>query len=349
MTVLIYGATGYTGKLIAEGAKAAGVDPLLAGRDPNKVKAVAERLGLPWTAFVLDDQAALDKALQAVKAVLHCAGPFSATSKPMVDACMRNGRHYMDITGEIDVFEACAARSAEARDRGVMLLPGVGFDVVPSDCLAAHMAKRLPGARRLSIAISGMGKASRGTAKTMVESLGTGTRVRRGGAIVALPKAPLRDFDFGKGPALCVGVSWGDVSTAWRSTAIPDIDVFFEAAGPIKRMATAGSLTQWFLRQGWVKRIIKGQVDRMPEGPSDGERAAGEHILVAEIADARGTILRSRLRTPEGYSLTRDTALAIARRICDGEIKPGFQTPSLAFGADFIVGFAGCKREDAEA
>ena len=159
----------------------------------------------------------------------------------MLDACLRTGRHYLDITGEIDIFELCASLGPQAKAKGVMLLPGVGFDVVPSDCLAAHMARRMPAAKRLTIGISGMGKASRGTAKTMVESLGSGTRVRRGGKIVSLTKAPTRMIDFGEGLKLSVGVSWGDVATAWHATAIPDIDVFFEAVGPIKSMANAGA------------------------------------------------------------------------------------------------------------
>jgi short subunit dehydrogenase-like uncharacterized protein len=347
--LLIYGATGYTGKLVADAAKAQGLNPVLAGRSEAKVRPIAERLGLTWRAFALDDAPSLDRALAEVAAVLHIAGPFSATSKPMVDACLRTGRHYLDITGEIDVFEACAARSAEAKARGVMLLPGVGFDVVPSDCLAAHVARRLPGAKRLTIGISGMGKASRGTAKTMVESLGTGTRVRRGGHLVSLPKAPSRQIDYGQGPTLSVGVSWGDVATAWHSTAIPDIDVFFEAAGPIKRMANAGALTQWFLRQGWMKRFLKGRINAMPEGPTDAERAASSHVLIAEASDARGNAVRSRLATPEGYTLTSRAALSIAQKVCSGQFKPGFQTPSLAYGPDLILEFDGCRREDLNA
>lgn len=347
--LLIYGATGYTGKLIAAAAKAQGATPILAGRNAAKVQPLAEKLGLPWLVVDLADGPGLDRALNQVKAVLHIAGPFSATSKPMVDACLRTGRHYLDITGEIDVFEACAARNAEAKTKGVMLLPGVGFDVVPSDCLAAHVARRLPQAKRLTIGISGMGKASRGTAKTMVESLGTGTKVRRGGGIVSLPKAATRQIDYGQGPALSVGISWGDVATAWHSTAIPDIDVYFEAVGPIKRMATAGRLTQWILSQGWMKRFLKGRIDKMPEGPTDAERAASSHVLVAEATDARGNTVRSRLRTPEGYTLTSKTALEIARRVCAGEVKPGFQTPSLAFGADLILDFDGCLRDDLNA
>jgi short subunit dehydrogenase-like uncharacterized protein len=346
LNVLVYGATGYTGKLIAQRAKARGLAPILAGRNPAKVKAVAEPLGLQWQAFDLANTAKLDQALHDTAAVLHIAGPFSATSKPMVEACLRTRRHYLDITGEIDVFEACAAQSAAAKTAGIMLLPGVGFDVVPSDCLAAHVAKRLPNAKRLAIGISGMGKPSRGTAKTMVESLGSGTRVRRGGTIVNLTQSPVRTFDFGQGPSEAVGVSWGDVATAWSSTAIPDIGVFFEAKGAIKNMAKMGAFARWLTSLSVVKSFLKSRIDAMPEGPTDAERAAASHVLVAEAQDARGQIVTSRLRTPEGYTLTAETALTIAEKVVTGEFKPGFQTPAMAYGPDFILNFAGCTRED---
>ncbi|HAH10027.1 MAG TPA: saccharopine dehydrogenase [Alphaproteobacteria bacterium] len=345
-SVLIYGATGYTGQLVAAHAKDLGLPVVIAGRNLGKTKSLAEKLGLPWAAFALTDTQRLDAAVAAAHTVLHLAGPFSATAQPMVEACLRHGRHYLDITGEIDVFEYCASRGAEARAKGIMLMPGVGFDVVPSDCMAQHMRTRLPDARRLTLAISGMGKASRGTAKTMVESLGQGTKVRRGGQIVALPRAPMRNVDFGDGPKPCVGVSWGDVATAWHATAIPDIEVYFEAQGPVKRLASMGALMRWLGRQRWVQSLLKRQIDRMPEGPTPEERANTTHIIVAEASNASGRTVTSRLRTMEGYSLTRETAVAIAARVLSGQFKPGFQTPSLAFGADFVLGFAKSERID---
>jgi len=165
--VLIYGATGYTGKLVAERAKAIGMTPILAGRNADKVRAVAERLGFEWRAADINDPAALDRALAGIEVVLHIAGPFSATSRQMADACIRNKAHYLDITGEIAVIEALASRSNEAAAAGVMLMPGVGFDVVPSDCLAARVAGRVKNPTKLTLAIGGLEKASRGTlAKT---------------------------------------------------------------------------------------------------------------------------------------------------------------------------------------
>src|SRR4051794_18424495 len=138
-TFLLYGAYGYTGELITRFAAERGLKPILAGRSKEKTAEIAERFGFEYRVFGLDETVMLDAVLEEVDVVLHCAGPFSLTSRPMVEACIRNRKHYTDITGEIAVFEACAARDKQARDAGVMLMPGVGFDVAPSDCLALHL------------------------------------------------------------------------------------------------------------------------------------------------------------------------------------------------------------------
>ncbi|MEQ8748054.1 saccharopine dehydrogenase NADP-binding domain-containing protein [Pyruvatibacter sp.] len=348
-TFMIYGATGYTGKLTARMAAQKGLKPILAGRSAAKLQAVAEPLGLEWAALSLDRPKALDKALADVDAVLHIAGPFSATSKPMLDACLRTKTHYLDITGEIDVFEACAARDAEARKAGIMVLPGVGFDVVPSDCLAAHMKRRMPEAQRLEMGIAGMSNLSHGTAKTMVESISTGTRVRRGGAIVALSKPPRRTMDFGSGESKAIGVGWGDVSTAYHSTGIPDITVYFEASKDMERMAGLGSAARWIMGTGPVQRFLKKQVERLPEGPTDEQRASSHAILIGEATDGAGNVVRTRLDTPEGYTLTAHSGLAIALRAANGDFEAGFQTPSNAYGADLILDFDGVTRADLNA
>src|SRR6516162_7830614 len=188
-TILIFGSTGYTGKLIAKAAVARGARPILAGRNLDKVKAVADPLGLTARAFDLSEPARIDAAIKDISALLCAAGPFSATSRPIADACLRNRVHYLDLTGEIDVFEALAARDAEAKARGVTLLPGVGFDVVPSDCLAAHLKRRLPDAKDLKLYLSLGANMSRGTAKTMIEAIAARTRVRRDGRLVTSARA----------------------------------------------------------------------------------------------------------------------------------------------------------------
>ncbi len=347
--IMIYGATGYTGKLTARTAKAQGLSPVLAGRSAEKVKAVAEPLGFTWRAFDLSDSKAIDKGLEDVAVVLHIAGPFSATSKPMADACIRGGVHYLDITGEIDVFEALAGRDAEARRAGVMLLPGVGFDVVPSDCMAAHMKRRMPDATDLKMYIGGLGSVSRGTAKTMVEGIAQGTRVRRGGKIVTLARPSEATCDFGQGEKPTMAVSWGDVSTAFYSTQIPDIEAHFEAVPQMKAMMGLPGFVKAFMGLSFMQGFLKRQIDRQPEGPTDEQRRAGHSIVVAVATNAKGERATSRLRTPEGYSLTAETGLAIAKRVAAGDFKPGFMTPSLAYGADFVLAFDGVTREEINA
>lgn len=346
---LIYGATGYTGKLTARTAKEKGLSPILAGRNEHKVKAVAEPLGFQYRAFDLSEREKLDAALNEVDCVLHIAGPFSATSRLMADACLRTGTHYLDITGEIDVFEGLAARDADAKAKNVMLLPGVGFDVVPSDCLAAHMKRRLPDAVQLKLFIGGLGNVSRGTAKTMVEGIDKGTRVRRDGKFVTMSRANEDSVDFGEGAKRTIGVSWGDVATAYHSTEIPNIEVHFEALPQLAAAQRMPSFMKTIMGWPFVQGMLKAQIDRMPEGPSDAERERGRAVLIGVATNAKGEQRRSRLTTGEGYSLTALTGLEIARRVVSGEFKPGFQTPSLMFGPDFILDFPNVRREDLNA
>lgn len=343
---MIYGATGYTGKLVARTAKALGMQPLLAGRNEARLKSVAGQHGFEYQAFGLDDTAALTSALSQVDAVLHIAGPFAHTSKPMLDACIKTKTHYLDITGEIDVFEACAARDAEAREAGIMVLPGVGFDVVPSDCLAAHMKARMPDAVELTLAIAGLGYMSRGTAKTGVESIGLGTRVRREGEIVSVAKPPRRDFDFGQGPKHGIAIGWGDVSTAYHSTGISNITVFFEASPQLEQMANLGGFKRWLASRAFMQKRLKARIDAQPEGPTDAERRAGNAVLLGEAVNAAGDRVVSKLQTPEGYTLTAMTSLETVRRVLGGQFQPGFQTPSRAYGGDYIAEFDGCTLQD---
>jgi short subunit dehydrogenase-like uncharacterized protein len=264
----------------------------------------------------------------------------------MADACLRNRVHYLDITGEIDVFEALAARDAEARARGVVLLPGVGFDVVPSDCLAAHLKRRLPDATHLKLYLSLGANMSRGTAKTMIEAIAAGTRLRRHGRLVTRTQAEEGSCDFGKGEKPTVQVSWGDVSTAYHSTGIPNIGVQFEALPAIRRMTQTPAFIKSFLGLGFMQSFLKAQVDRMPEGPSEATRRAAQAVIVGEARNSEGQSVGSRLRTPEGYTLTALTAFDAAKRVATGVVETGFQTPSRVFGADYILSFDGVTRDD---
>ena len=344
---VIYGANGYTGELIAREAARRGLRPVLAGRRAEAIAPLARELGLDHIAVALDDAPVLDALLGGRTLVMHCAGPFARTSGPMVAACLRSRAHYLDITGEIPVFEACAAQAAAARDRGVMLLPGTGFDVVPSDCLAAHLKARLPSATRLALGFEVTSSPSHGTALTAVENLHRGGLVRRDGKLTPVPPAyKSRVIDFGRGPRTAVTIPWGDVATAWHSTGIPDVEVYMAAPKAMRRMLRVARVVRPVLGLGIVQRALKAAIDRRPPGPSAEERASGRSLLWGEASDGATTVV-SRLQAPEGYALTVQTALAAVERVLAGGAQPGFQTPSRVFGADFILGIAGVSRTDA--
>ncbi len=344
---LLYGANGYTGALIAREVVARGHRPVLAGRNATAVSALARELGLESRAFSVDDAGALRSNLTGMALVLNCAGPFAHTAGPMAEACLQTGTHYLDVTGEIAVFEMMARRDEAARAAGVMLLPGVGFDVVPSDCLAAHLKRRLPTATKLAMGFQMSGGLSRGTATTMTENAHRGGAVRRGGVLTPVPAAwRTRTIDFGRGPVTAMTIPWGDVSTAWYSTGIPDVEVYAAAPLGTRVAARLSRYLGWALGSRPVQRWLKRRIQARAPGPTDEQRARGQSLLWGEVRDERGATVVARIRGPEGYTLTALTALAVVSRVLAGEAPPGFQTPSRAYGADFILEVPGIERAD---
>jgi short subunit dehydrogenase-like uncharacterized protein len=343
---LIYGANGYTGELITRYAVERGMRPILAGRNAIAVEALAKKHHLDYRVFSLEEKDRVDAALNEVDMVLHCAGPFSITSRPMVEACLRNQKHYTDITGEIAVFEAAAALDQKAKDAGVMLMPGVGFDVVPSDCLARHLKDRLPTANRLSLALYGMGRISHGTQATMTMNVGRGGAIRKDGKITPVPAAwKTREIDFGEGVVKRgVTIPWGDVATAYYSTGIPNIEVFTVVPPAQLKMLKASRYIGWLLATKPAQNYLQKQIP--PGGPSDEERAKGRTLLWGEASDANGNRIESRMQGPEGYTLTAIAALNIAQKIMEGNFQPGYQTPAKAYGADLVMEIDGVRRED---
>ena len=345
---LVYGSYGYTGQLIVELAIKEGMHPLLAGRDEKKLRAQAEKYNLEYRAFSLDETAKLDSALLEVDAVLHCAGPFVLTFRQMADACIRTKRHYVDISGEIEGFEALVKMSDDAKKANIMLLPGGGFDVVPSDCLAAYLKGRLPTATHFRLFIRGVGGGvSRGTARSGAENMHRQGRIRKAGKIVQVPPAwQVLEQDFGRGPVKVVSIGWGDVSTSYHSTGVPNIETYFavkspailllrltRAIGPLIYTRPVRNFLKWVI--GWAN----------PHGPSPEQNKNGFNLMVGEMRDG-DKVVRAKLRTPEGYRITALTTVEIMKRILKGDYKPGFQTPSLAYGMDFIMQFEGVERED---
>ena len=340
MEWMIYGANGYTGKLVVEEAVKRGLRPVLAGRNADALRELAAPHGLPVRAFGLDDAHVVEKNLHGMGLVLHCAGPFSATCAPMLEGCLAEGVHYLDITGEIDVFAHCHAQHARASEKGIVVIPGSGFDVVPTDCLAAMLKRDLPTATSLVLAFEAGGGPSPGTAKTSVEGLGKGGRARIDGVLTRVPLAwKTRTFERDGEPRFAMTIPWGDVYTSFVSTGIPNVEVYMgvppATAKRLRRMRMLGPLLDTGLVQGWLKR----QVEKRVKGPSDSTRGKTGCVVWGEVRDAEGRELKRRLRTPNGYAITVTAALGIVARLREGVPPPGgYYTPSKLMGADYVLG-----------
>lgn len=344
--IIVYGAYGYTGELIVRKCQELGVKPLLSGRNESKLKPVAEKYDLPYKVASLET-GDLDALLTGAKVVIHAAGPFIHTSKPMVEACIRNKVHYTDITGEIAVFAQASKYDQQAKDAGVMLLPGTGFDVVPSDCLAAHLKTRMPEADDLVLAFYGTGRASRGTSLTVVEGLGMGGTIRENGKIKQVPDAyDVKRFDFGPHNMTAVTIPWGDVFTAYFSTSIPNVKVYMGLPEKVIGSMKWGRWFGWLMRSEFVKKRARAKIIAGKAGPSDEQRQKATTYLVGTVTDKSGKSLTSTIQTQEGYTLTAMTAVDIASKIASGNFKTGFQTPSLAYGKDVISEVSGAHFED---
>jgi short subunit dehydrogenase-like uncharacterized protein len=346
---LLYGATGYVGREAARLALQQGLRPMLAGRDAAGVRREAEELGVDFRVFSLDEPAMLDQALRETGLILHCAGPYIHTSSPVADACLRTGAHYLDLTGEIPVYAELASRDAEARRRGVMLLPGVGFDVVPTDCLAVRLKQRLPTANQLNLAFvsKGPGGLPPGTQRTAIEMAQHGIQVRLNGKVQeAGGLIKTRMVNFGSGPVLVTRMTWGDVFTAYHSTGIPNIEVYLSLPAPVRLGFALLPVLRPLLRQAAVRDLLKRLVR---PGPGAEQRAQTVTHVWGEVRDEQGRSAAGRVHGPEaGVIWTIRAALAAVRRVLSGSAAPGFQTPAMAFGPDFVLEAEGVTIEDLE-
>jgi len=337
---MIYGANGYTGRLIARAAVKRGLKPTLAGRNRQAIAALAAELDCPSATFTLQQPAHIAECIKGHAAVMHCAGPFSQTARQMMDACIATGADYLDITGEIDVILAAAGRGERAAAAGVALLPAVGFDVVPSDCLAAMLADKLPGARVLQLAFTDTGGLSAGTAKSMFEALPRGGRVRIDGEIRDVPTAwKTMDIPFRGGVRFGVTIPWGDVASAYYSTGIPNIEVY--TAMPRKQAARLRRMRFLLPLMGWkpIQKFAARRIQKTVKGPADEIRQKARASLWGRVGDDHGNSVSATLETKSGYELTALTAVAALERTLAGDVPRGFSTASQAFGKDFILSF----------
>lgn len=342
--ILIYGAYGYTGRLIIDECLRKGHKPLIAGRNESKLKAISDAKNLEYEVLDVAEKEKLEAWLQKGTVVIHCGGPFIHTAKQMVEACLKTDTHYLDITGEYQVFDLIQTYSDQAKEQGLMLLPGAGFDVVPSDCLAAHLKDKMPDATHMELAfVSKGGRLSRGTTKTMIENLGDPQVYRKEGkyAFAKMGKRT-KEINYGDFEQVSMAISWGDISTAFFSTRIPNIEVYSgttqDQLNKVKKLGWFGFL----VRTKFVRNFLMKQVDKKKDGPSDERREAAQMFLWGKASNGSNSI-EAHLVTPNGYTLTAKTSVLIAEKILNGQFTSGYQTPSTAYGKDIILEIGGCE------
>lgn len=336
MKWMIYGANGYTGKLIAKEAKNRGLTPVLAGRDENKIKPLAEHLEMPYQIFSLNDIQDIANQLNSMSLVLNCAGPFSQTSHPFIEACIQSQTHYLDITGEISVFENAQAFNQQAIEASVIICPGVGFDVIPTDCIANTLKKALPDATELYLGFDSSSPLSPGTAKTAIEGLGDGGKIRKNGQIITVPLAhKTRSIDFGRGKKLAMTIPWGDISTAYFSTKIPNIEVYVPVSQKQIYLLKSLNYIRWLFDIRWVKDWLKKKTSSQT-GPNEKQLEQQSTWVWGEAKNSKGQIKTARIQTSNGYALTVDGSLMTVEFVLKNNIQGGYTTPALLLGIDAI-------------
>jgi short subunit dehydrogenase-like uncharacterized protein len=345
MSFLLYGANGYTGKLMIEIALKKGVNPVLAGRTESKIKPLAEKYGLEYIIFPLTDVSVIASHLKNFPLVLNCAGPFSKTAEPMAKACLISKTHYLDITGEIKVFELLKSMDKEAKANNVLFMPGVGFDVVPTDCVAAYLHYKLPDATHLQMAIMTLGGSiSHGTVSTFVQDLGESGWVRENGKLVQKPVAHKGLLvDYGKVKRFAVTIPWGDVSTAHHTTGIPNIELYTALPRSFYYMMKFQALFNPILRMKSVKAYLQSMVDKKIVGPTAKQNQNALSLIWGKVTNSKGKSVEVNFEGPEGYIMCAEVAIVIALKVLANNTYSGYQTPAGLFGYKLILEINGCK------
>lgn len=348
MNYLLYGAYGYTGKLMVRYSEDFGLTPTLAGRSEEKLKSLSRESGYAYQCFSLNNEQNLIEALQDFDLVVHAAGPFSRTAEPMIRACLKARTHYLDITGELMVFELAARYDEAAREAGVLLMSGTGFDVVPTDCVAKRLHESLPDATHLQLGIASLGGAlSHGTAQTVAENLGESGAVREAGKIKAVPVGHKEQWiDFGPKKRYAITIPWGDIATAYRTTGIPNIEVYMAVTPQFAKVNRFQSLYNPLVRLPFVKSLIKSYIENTIEGPSEEERERARSLVWGKVTNAEKEEKVVRFEGLEGYTFTAKMALHIAKKVLNGKAKPGYFTPAGLFGSGLATELPDCTMSE---
>jgi short subunit dehydrogenase-like uncharacterized protein len=321
-TWMLYGAAGYTGALIAQHACERGHRPVLAGRTAPAVTAMAERLDLPHRAAALDDPAALTAALAGVDLVLNAAGPFLHTAAPLAEACLTAGVHYLDIGNELQVFRALYDLDHRARQAGVTIMPGVGFGVVATNCLARHVSDAVGGAATLQIATrAATAQQGPGVAATRQQNMPYGGWIRQAGHLEPCPLGSgTITITLPGGPCLVMPLPTGDLEAAFQATGAADITAYGAVpGGPAPESKTSDP-----------------PADQHPVYQSFGwARATGPD----------GATTQAWLQTGESYAFTAAASIRAVEETLARSLSGAF-SPAAAFGADFVLTIPDTSRTD---
>jgi short subunit dehydrogenase-like uncharacterized protein len=335
---IIYGAYGYTGKLIIREAINRKFKPVLAGRSPEKLKRLAEDMNLEYIHFELSDSEEINNIISDFKIIFNAAGPFIYTSAPLVQACLKAGVNYLDITGEVPVFEQNFKYNDRAIEKEIAIISGVGFDVIPTDCMVKYLSEKILNPIELEIGIAGESGLSPGTLKTMIESLPTGPLIRKNGQLIKIShEKKNREIKFLDKVRMVIPVTWGDLATAYRTTGIPNITVYMPYSKTLANLVKSIKFDN--------KKEIYEWIEKNVDGPDDQTRQNARSYIWAYVANQKGDSAQAWLETMEGYRFTAVASVRCIEKILQQNIR-GCLTPALAFGKDFILELPETKRID---
>ncbi len=341
---MIYGAYGFTGSLLAKIAADKGFKPVLAGRDALKTKRLALSLGLDFKVFSLDEDSIIEKNLKDIDLLYNLAGPYCKTAPTMVEACLRTKTHYMDLTGDIEIYDFLYSLDKVAIENEILIMPGVGFNVIATECVAAHTVQKLSTCDHLDIVMATQAKPSKGTFKQMIALL------PRGG--YEIENHELKRRNIGKSDIKIkypdkrrtpFSIPIGELIACHKSLNIANIRVHYAMSSSWVRMTeTMIDIIAKFSGKNYGKKVLSNFASNYIKGPDETSMLHDKAYVYAKASSDLGVYAETMIKTPEPYYFTALITLKVIQKVLDGEYK-GALTPVEAFGSSIIFEVEGVE------